>query len=548
MIPSSAPGGMRNGISFATRPTRPGEDSNTGGFGHSYVPTPVFYDTPEGHFRIWYVTTTDDRPGARRSEPSDADNDGLPDWVERCAEYFETAYRIEIDSLGFRPPPEDFQYHATYVSQGGDDGGNARYDVYIQDIGTGIAGFAVPENVVSGRKVPSYIVVDNDYFGVKNTLSEALDLLSATAAHEFFHAIQFGYDFKEDTFWLEQSAVWSEDQVFDPVNDYVTYLTGFSGFLTQPWVSLQTANGQHEFSGVLWPMFLSERFGRQIVRAIWDRCETLQALDAMEQALQQTASRTLKSAFQEFTLWNVFTGVRADPGWYYEESALWPGVVFKDSSTVFPFSGPTDTGSKMPLPLGANYILFKPDPFLKGGLRVKFRGISGEWGVSLAAIRHMGPDTVITVGLFAQLGEAEVFNWGNYDAIVLVAASLNRTGFTSNYTFEAEYDSTLVNETPIAKADISGYPNPFSLSTRPFATVQYSVPNAGHVRIVIYNILGQEVAMLLDAPRPVGRYFLPWNGKAANGQPVSSGVYVYRMTITSSSSEVQTGGKILLLK
>ena len=48
-----------------TRPSVPGESGRTG-FGHTYTTTPTFYNSPGGHFKIWYVTTTPDRPGAGR--------------------------------------------------------------------------------------------------------------------------------------------------------------------------------------------------------------------------------------------------------------------------------------------------------------------------------------------------------------------------------------------------------------------------------------------------------------------------------------------------
>jgi hypothetical protein len=547
--PGAYPGIYRQDRRYATRPTQPGEDTRTGGLGHTYTVTPTFYNTPEGHFKIWYVTTTNDRPGAGRLDPSDADNDGIPDWVERCGEFFETSWQTEMNTLGYRPPPADFQYHAQYVAQGLDDGGDSRYDVYIQDIAPGIAGFTVPEQVISGRKVPSYIVVDNDYAGIKATLAAALDLLRATAAHELFHAVQFGYDANEEGFWLEQSAVWMEDQVFDEVNDYVTYLTGFSGFLTQPWVSLHTANGQHEFSGVLWPLYLSQRFGPGIVRSIWNFAETVQALDAMEQALQGTDS-SLKAAFQEFTAWNVFTGVRAEPARFYEEGALYPLVTLKDTTSTYPFSGPTDPNNRLPAPLGANFIRFTPDPLLPGGLRIGFTGLTaGEYGVTVVGIRAAGPDTVMTVPIVSQQGIAEVYDWGSFNTLVLVVAALNRTGFTYQYTFTAEYDSSLVRPVEIEKPTLASFPNPFSVSSEAAVAIRYSVPSTGQVTLTLYNLLGQEIKTLVKGPHPAGQYTVVWDGRDDRGRRVSSGVYFCRMTVAGpAGSQAAVSRKMTFLK
>ena len=46
-----------------------------------------------------------------------------------------------------------------------------------------------------------------------------------TAAHEYFHATQFAYDIAEDGWFLEATATWAEDELYDDVNDNVQYLT-----------------------------------------------------------------------------------------------------------------------------------------------------------------------------------------------------------------------------------------------------------------------------------------------------------------------------------
>lgn len=516
-----------------TRPTIPGEAERTGGFGHTYTETPTSYLSPGGRFRIWYVTGGSDRPGARWPGSNDADNNGVPDWVERCAEFFDQTWQTEIDLMGYRTPPVDFDYHDQYVARGWDDGGDGRYDVYIQNVAAGIAGYTNMEPVIQGRRLPSYIVVDNDLeeVGTVNTLDDAIELLKATVAHEFMHAIQFGYDFNEDIYWIEQSAVWMEEQVFSEVNDYVNYLNVFSGFLTEPWLSLDTQNGQFEFAGVLWPLYLSQRFDQAIVLRIWEEAETVQSLDAMERALQMRNS-SLKAAFQEFTVWNVFTNVRNDPTRYYSEGATFPGVVGTDTTDAYPFSGPDTPLNKQPSHLGANYLFFFPDPLRAGGLRIDFSGLTGEWGVSAVGVNITGPDTVITVPLASQQGVAEVPDWNRFDVIVLAVASLNRTGFNYSYQYTATYDSTLVRQIPPDAVALSNFPNPFILSaSTPETRIRYSIPVSGQVVIRVFNIRGQEVRTLVDQNQAAGQFEVAWNGTDSNGRKVASGVYFCRLSI-----------------
>ncbi|MCF8242357.1 MAG: T9SS type A sorting domain-containing protein [Melioribacteraceae bacterium] len=79
------------------------------------------------------------------------------------------------------------------------------------------------------------------------------------------------------------------------------------------------------------------------------------------------------------------------------------------------------------------------------------------------------------------------------------------------------------------------YPNPFNPSTK----INFAIPAAGQVSLKIYNILGQEIATLLNAFRNAGTYTINWD--ASN---LSSGIYIYRL---ESGSNVITK-KMTLLK
>ena len=69
------------------------------------------------------------------------------------------------------------------------------------------------------------------------------------------------------------------------------------------------------------------------------------------------------------------------------------------------------------------------------------------------------------------------------------------------------------------------YPNPFNPST----TIRYDVPEAAHVTIVIYNVLGQKVADIVDREHQPGYHTVVWDGKNMFGNPVASGTYLYRI-------------------
>ena len=69
------------------------------------------------------------------------------------------------------------------------------------------------------------------------------------------------------------------------------------------------------------------------------------------------------------------------------------------------------------------------------------------------------------------------------------------------------------------------YPNPFNPST----IIPFQLPVSTHVRLEIFNLLGQRVATLVDGDRTAGSHTAHWDGRNAAGRPVGSGVYLYRL-------------------
>ena len=68
-------------------------------------------------------------------------------------------------------------------------------------------------------------------------------------------------------------------------------------------------------------------------------------------------------------------------------------------------------------------------------------------------------------------------------------------------------------------------PNPFNPSTQ----IVYRIPEPGQVDLRVYNLLGQQVRVLVRDHQEPGRYEVPWDGRDGLGRYVSSGVYFYRL-------------------
>ncbi|MBO8131799.1 MAG: T9SS type A sorting domain-containing protein [Candidatus Marinimicrobia bacterium] len=75
------------------------------------------------------------------------------------------------------------------------------------------------------------------------------------------------------------------------------------------------------------------------------------------------------------------------------------------------------------------------------------------------------------------------------------------------------------------------YPNPFN----PTTNIEFMIPNTENVKLVIYNILGQEVRTLVNSKHNAGRYVYIWDGKDNSNRPVPSGIYIYKLETAAYS-------------
>jgi hypothetical protein len=93
---------------------------------------------------------------------------------------------------------------------------------------------------------------------------------------------------------------------------------------------------------------------------------------------------------------------------------------------------------------------------------------------------------------------------------------------------------------PKSFAVSQNYPNPFN----PQTIIKYVLPEPEHVRIVIYNILGQKVRALVDEDQEAGEKSVNWDGKDDLGKEVATGIYFYHI----KAGDFSTVKKMILLK
>jgi hypothetical protein len=121
-----------------------------------------------------------------------------------------------------------------------------------------------------------------------------------------------------------------------------------------------------------------------------------------------------------------------------------------------------------------------------------------------------------------------------YYVVTAVDFSNNISGF-SNEASATLTDVGFENGTPTEYALNQNYPNPFNPSTM----IKFAIPEVSNVRLTVFDITGQEIAVLVDREMSAGYYNFTWNASS-----VASGIYFYRL---ESGSFIQTH-KMLLLK
>jgi len=84
------------------------------------------------------------------------------------------------------------------------------------------------------------------------------------------------------------------------------------------------------------------------------------------------------------------------------------------------------------------------------------------------------------------------------------------------------------------------YPNPFNPVTR----INYELLQQMNVKLIVYNLLGEEITILINEIKNPGEHFIEWNGKDLNNNSLPSGIYLIKLITEKKSSSI----KAILLK
>lgn len=468
------------------------------------------YISPDGAFAVHYDTTArgdvDHSPPLKPAQP-----DGTPDWVVKVAAALSWSRYILVDSLGYAPAPLD------------DD---SIFDVYLQENDGGLYGETVYRDRDTYQLIPPYIEMDNDFAKDENYYTHGIDAARITVAHEYFHAVQLSYRYpNSDGFFYELSSTWFEDVAYPEVNDWVpwfdTNVRGYTAIANDPEQPMSWTSG---YDLAVFGHYLTATFGdMDIMRQIWARFKLTGATNAIEERVMAHGSN-LTCAWTDFIAKLFFNGRAPQLYFHADQDSLAPpeykGVLTLIGDVSLPFDNlrPGTAGIQaLNLARPANLRLqvwTAPETY-------SARLVLNEGGYSLHNLTNV---PWYAAGL-SSLTEMVLVVGGEQGSVV-VAATAKDTLTNLAFTLEYMAPNPLILSHPAHREITLGY------------TVGKALPEGDH-RIVIYNLLGQEIYHQ-QITRTIGEGsqtlhlstlpFLAW----------PSGVYILRLTVAQRHTFTRT--------
>jgi hypothetical protein len=477
------------------------------------------YISPSGEFRLTYFTSGGNAVPAADVNPAN----GVPDFVERCAEYLDFSWQTEIDEMGFAQPPEVSGY----------------YQISFESMQ------AYGYTSISSGAGATRITLHNNFLGFSandDPDGNQAGAAKVTCAHEFKHATQYVNSYWSEGGWVEVDATWAEEAVYPQTNDYHNYLPGDSP-IKRPHLPLATGTnnnyGTGSYEDCVWQIWMSENFGWEIISDLWNYRRTHQSQWMMYSYRDVLLAYGLEfvDAWSDFTGWNMPSGYRAVTDFGYADAAAFPyGDLATTPVTGYPYSydGQVDH-------LAANQILCLGLGDSAQRMNIVFNGHdAASFNFNVVVKRDDGTGYVQEI----VLDENNDGVWtvpdqvGGLQYIGLVVGNPAYTSSANDRPYSIDLaltDANPVGETPTPFAMRGNYPNPFNPATK----IAFALPAAGVAELAVFDLQGRRVRTVWHGELAAGGHELPWDGRNDAGQVVAAGTYLARLTSAQHSATIK---------
>ena len=447
--------------------------------------------SPSGFFRIHYDTTGDDAIGYD---------------VNLLAEAADSAYNFEVNILGYPVPPSD-------DGEGGDDS----YDIYVINDG-GSYGGTYPIN--GSSYTASYIEMDNDF---ENYYTEGIDAARVTIAHEFHHAIQFGHYIvrSADRYFYEILSTSMEEFVYDDVNDYYGYM---SGYFNHPERAFYNTYGSG-YDLAIWNIFLQKKYGYDVIKHSLENIVQYDAIEAIAAAVTEEGS-SLQAELNDFGKWTYFTGSRAIEGEYFEEGANYPTIKPLITCDSANWSKTINTN-----PVSNNFILVSDDETSGFPDTLMFIVTNGDYLKTSM--------TGMNFSLYNYSISNPDYNIGSLYYVKLDSDEKDSFSLTSIFNNKVVSDTTTIERDEIDYA----FPQPFNYSKYDDMKFPVAKDQSGKAALNIYTVSMELVYSGEKSIIAGKKVYVAWAPQKSNGKKLPTGVYIY---VTKAGDTIKKGKFVII--
>ena len=441
------------------------------------------------HFRFYFTY-----------EGTDAVSD--ESYIYKMAEVFENVYSFYMDTLNFSAPVFDPAL---------DDN---RYEIYVENLPSYYFGITYTKNaeVISPACV-SYIKMRNNYGGSQFSEHTEMENIQVTAVHEFFHAIQFSYNCYERFWFMEASAVWSEDELYNDVNDHYRYIPSWFSSINK---SINNESS-HMYGSFIFFQYIDEHLGGpNTIKLCWEKSNEMaspvqdNSIKSINAALNDMGS-SFEEAYLRMRIANRIMSPNAGIYSYEEADGYRSAGGYPVEKDIFfqPGINQSDSYQDLDLYESIYYSIHATEP-----VEVELTPY-GENLSLISIIKLKDQDQwSIKSGNKINIDTEMETDW-----VSLLISALENGG--SDWGFTIEF--------------VDGYSEDFSMY-RPYPNPSYGKPVSINIEIIrgqkisttIYNVLGQTVwsSTKVYSNSEVNNFV--WDGINNRGKKVSSGLYIVK--------------------
>ena len=443
------------------------------------------------------------------------------DYIIQMGEIFEQVWLFFMDTLDFDPPVSDPMEN------------NDLYNIYVENLPSYYFGITYTSNY---NELPqfcsSFIKMRNSYSASQFNIHTEIENIKVTAVHEFFHSIQFSYNCFERLWLMEATAVWSEDQLFNNINDLYRYLG--SWFSNCNFKSINDESN-HMYGSFIYFQYLDEHLGGpEIIKNIWDHSKDNSSstrdisFESIDNILKEN-NNSLDQTFHNMAIANKILDERAPAPFFYQEAEGYksvatdklvePEIVYlKDDHIILDEMSMNQFTT-------VYFKLLSNDP-----VKVLLNSLDRDFKLSVV-IKHNNIDRwTVKSGR-----EINIDPRLNYDWISIVVSAIGIDN--NNWDFSLEFQNGYFEDFSLAQP----YPNPSFNQT---VHLLIDTVDEQNVSITVNDILGRIIWEKEEFINNQSSKLITWNGKNLNGKKVSNGIYF----MTAQNLKKSQTYKIVFLK